>query len=139
MLPVTKENGYGFMLPTPRRSEYKGCGAKGSRSHKHMLGRDYLCAVVQDDETKSKHLNPDWVEALMGWHIGWSSVNSINLVDWRFNWEDWERDLPRTAEKTKEHKHRMMAIGNGQVPLCVAVAWTTLNGVAKNENDNSNG
>jgi hypothetical protein len=35
------------MLPTPRASEYKGSGPVGSKSHTHMLKRDYLCAVVK--------------------------------------------------------------------------------------------
>ena len=33
-------------------------------------------------------LNPDWVEWLMGWPIGWTSMESITKLDWR----DWSVD-----------------------------------------------
>jgi hypothetical protein len=36
--------------PTPRQSEHKGVGPIGSKSHQHMLDRDYLSAVVQEAE-----------------------------------------------------------------------------------------
>jgi len=36
--------------PTPRSSEYKGVGPVGSKSHKHMLDKHYLCAEVQEAE-----------------------------------------------------------------------------------------
>lgn len=36
--------------PTPRASEHKGVGPIGSKSHAHMLARDYLSAVVQEAE-----------------------------------------------------------------------------------------
>ena len=35
--------------PTIRASEYKDVGPVGSRSHDHMLGKHYLCAVVTQD------------------------------------------------------------------------------------------
>jgi hypothetical protein len=35
-------------FPTPRASEYKDCGAVGSKSQIHMDNRSYLCAKVKD-------------------------------------------------------------------------------------------
>ena len=35
--------------PTIRASEYKDVGPVGSKSHKHMLAKHYLCAVVTQD------------------------------------------------------------------------------------------
>jgi hypothetical protein len=35
--------------PTVRASEYKDVGPVGSKSHDHMLGKHYLCAVVTQD------------------------------------------------------------------------------------------
>ena len=32
---------------TPRTSDHKGSGPEGSKSHQHMLDRDYLCAQIQ--------------------------------------------------------------------------------------------
>jgi hypothetical protein len=42
---------HGQMLPTPQKSDFKGSGPKGSKSQKHMLARDYLCAVVADQSS----------------------------------------------------------------------------------------
>ena len=38
--------------PTIRASEYKDTGPIGSKSHDHMLGKGYLCAVVTQDAVK---------------------------------------------------------------------------------------
>lgn len=62
------------MWPTPRKSDYKGSGPVGSKSHIHMEDRDYLCAVVGPTK-KSGSLNPAWVEEwLMGYPKGWSDL-----------------------------------------------------------------
>jgi hypothetical protein len=37
--------------PTIRASEYKDVGPVGSKSHDHMLGKHYLCAVVTQEES----------------------------------------------------------------------------------------
>lgn len=42
-------------------------------------------------------LNPDWVEWLMGWPIGWTSMESITKLDWR----DWSVD-PADGEPSKQ-------------------------------------
>ena len=41
----TEETG-SHLWPTPRASEYKGCGPVGSKSAEHMNGKHYLSAVV---------------------------------------------------------------------------------------------
>jgi len=41
------------MWPTPRMSEYKGCGPQGSKSQQFMLDKSYLCAVVSEEESMS--------------------------------------------------------------------------------------
>jgi len=42
--------------------EWKGSGPRGSKSHKHMADRFYLCAVATD----SGKLSPIFAECLMG-------------------------------------------------------------------------
>ena len=71
----TKENVSGLFLemwPTPRASEYKDCGPVGSKSHTHMKKKHYLCAAVKDPEQPRGMLNPEFVEYLMGFPIGWT-------------------------------------------------------------------
>ena len=73
-------------------------------------------------------LNPTWVEWLMGWPIGWTSMEAITDLDWR----DWsvdpadEGDTPRVATGIKHRVGRLKAIGNGQVPQVAAMAWRIL-------------
>lgn len=73
-------------------------------------------------------LNPAWVEWLMGWPVGWTSMEPLSCPDF----PDWSYDpgdtgeLPRTAVGVPHRVGRLKALGNGQVPLCAAVAWTML-------------
>jgi DNA (cytosine-5)-methyltransferase 1 len=62
------------MFPTPGQSEYKDTGPVGSKSHKHMLDRDYLCAVTKEESNPTGTLNPQWVEWIMGYPIGWTDL-----------------------------------------------------------------
>lgn len=80
--------------PTPRNSEWKGTGPKGSKSQIHMNERDYLCARVEETDGqpdpeknntngKRHELNPAWVLQLMGTTIektffAWREMESLN-------------------------------------------------------------
>ena len=135
------------LLPTPRASEYKGVGPLGSKSHKHMLDRDYLNAVIQENTGVSGQLNPDWVEVLMGWPPGWTSLDPLPLEVWNM-WQDnflffwWPFRRPTvwhcmelkypSLTTTKENRtNRLKAIGNGQVPQSKIMAFSDLTGAEK--------
>ena len=62
---------------TPRTSDYKSCGPVGSKSHHHMTEKQYLCAQVKEEGQPTGHLNPTWVEWLMGWPIGWTDSKPL--------------------------------------------------------------
>jgi hypothetical protein len=64
-----RENASG-LLPTPRASEWKGCGPKGSKSHDQWMRKFYLSAIVTD----SGKLNPMFAELLMGFPAGWTDL-----------------------------------------------------------------
>ena len=72
-------------------------------------------------------LSPDWVEWLMGWPVGWTSLEPMTELGSWFDETWWnEEPVPRiTTNKTNRTK-RLKAIGNGQVPACVVSAWLTL-------------
>jgi len=72
--PVLKLPGQVQMWPTPRSSEHKDCGPVGSKSHTHMLDRKYLCAATKESDRPTGKLNPQWVEWLMGYPIGWTDL-----------------------------------------------------------------
>jgi len=72
------------MFPTPTATDYKGAYTKESmvssggidragllRNVGHMDDPDYKAAV-------GGQLNPDWVEWLMNWPIGWTSMEPLN-------------------------------------------------------------
>ena len=73
-------------------------------------------------------LNPDWVEWMMGWPLGWTDIAITSGV---FYWldlsddpADWTPPLMQRITTRKKHRaHRIETLGNGQVPLCAAVAF----------------
>ena len=62
------------MWGTPRASEYKGTGPLGSKSHIHAVKKGYLVGQVQEKEQITGKLNPQWVEWLMGYPVGWTDL-----------------------------------------------------------------
>lgn len=70
----------------------------------------------------SGQLNPDWVEWLMGFPIGWTNpaVANEELVAWA--WHQGEpAGVPRTSSATLHRADRLRALGNALVPA--AAAW----------------
>ena len=78
-------------------------------------------------------LNPDWVEWLMGWPVGWTDADLAEPRDW-LPLPDDPADLPpsdpgyipRVTTRRENRASRIKALGNGQVPLCAAVALETM-------------
>jgi hypothetical protein len=77
-----KESGFQVMLPafvklypTPRRSDYKDCGDKGTKSQIYMKNKKYLCGVVKENQKKpGGKLNPKFCEVLMGFPMNWTQI-----------------------------------------------------------------
>ena len=63
----------------------------------------------------------------MGWPVGWTSLEPMTELGSWFDGTWWDEEpVPRiTTDKTNRTK-RLRAIGNGQVPACMAKAWHTL-------------
>jgi len=130
--------------PTARAADHKG--AVLDRMPGTNKYRGNLCEKVelgtgapQLENGKVKRLNPDWTEWLMGWPIGWTSLETITELDWR----DWKTDpadegeLPRVATGIQHRIGRLKAIGNGQVPQVAALAWEILTGDRLNSCENA--
>ena len=91
-LPNAVHISQGKSWPTPAARDYKGanslehCEVNGTgRKHMDQLPN----AVAHGDKPEpSGALNPTWVEWLMGWPIGWTSMDAIEELDWR----GWETD-----------------------------------------------
>ncbi len=117
--------------PTPRCTSL--CGGSGSYEQIQSLRRG---GRLTDDEAKqmtSTHgqLNPDWVEWLMGWPVGHTDAERASCEPDFRPLPDDPADLPpsdplylpRTTTRRQNRVSRIKALGNGQVPLCAAVAF----------------
>lgn len=82
--------------------------------------------VRAGDPSAGGSLSPDWVELLMGWPKGWTSLEPIESPEIRGWGEGWEGDTPRVLPGVPNRVQRLKAIGNGQVPQCAAAAWEML-------------
>ena len=89
--------------------------------------------VAYQESGQRGQLNPDWVEWLLGWPIGWTSTEPLSseaVSTWRTQTENatwWDAEpegVPRIALGVSNRVSRLKAIGNGQVSLCAA--WATL-------------
>ena len=104
---------------------------------------DALNKATTNDEAKMMgagnggQLNPDWVELLMGWPLGWTRTDGSrpDMEGWRgahaggAPWDAgtaWERGVPRVAAKIPNRVGRLKCIGNGQVPAAMRLAWESL-------------
>lgn len=65
------------MWPTPRASEWKGTCPLGSKSHKHRVSRGYLDATAQEVTGQTGRLNPQFVEWMMGFPVGWTDLSPL--------------------------------------------------------------
>ena len=67
-------------------------------------------------------LNPDWVEWLMGWPVGWTDTTREDVET-----HDWTAEpCPRVTTRRDLRAPRLKQCGNGQVPQCAAMAWRIL-------------
>lgn len=68
----------------------------------------------------------------MQWPIGWTSLNPLNrksFKKWRRNLHWWCEEplaIPRTIKVSKDRVNRLKALGNGQVPAAMVLAWRIL-------------
>lgn len=119
--------------PTPRVNSL--CGGTGSWDKVQSLRRGGHITPEEAREMTSTHgqLNPDWTEWLMGWPVGWTDADLAEPRAW-LPLPDDPADLPpsdpgyipRITTRRENRASRIKALGNGQVPLCAAVALETM-------------
>lgn len=112
--------------PTPRVSD-----ANGPQIQPGKQGGLGLNRVV------GGALNPDWVDLLMGWPRGWTSLDPLPAASWARwlagDWwgDGWEAGVPRLTDSRRNRVARLCLLGNGQVPQTAAAAWQILVGGAE--------
>lgn len=118
-------------FPTPAAQDGKNSTFPISQIERDSIPGELLRQGAQP----GAQLNPDWVELLMMWPKGWTSLQpqNINLADWMNNYDlsahlsaAWEQNTPRTGTNIPNRVKRIQAIGNGQVPRCMAAAYILL-------------
>jgi hypothetical protein len=110
---------------TPLVTTFKGPSNKPDARRREML----------TDIAVGRWLRPGWVEWLMGAPEGWTDLAPLPAAALE-RWEvlvasgRWWADepLPRTIprQSVARYGHRTRQLGNGQVPLCAAVAFDAL-------------
>lgn len=106
-------------FPTPRAHDRLPGGGE-SEMNRHSPGLNAIAVRSFQTDGPSVQLNPDWVEWLMGWPVGWTDITR-DLCDWRDLSVEPE-DISIATTRRDNRPARIKAIGNGQVPLCAAVA-----------------
>jgi hypothetical protein len=117
------------LWPTPR------CNTGPSKDKKHMSldgsvtlwptpRTAGMCGGIEEARKMGAgnggQLNPDWVEALMGYPIGWTDIASES--DMKTNYPEawlngtWEDGIPRVASGVKNRGSRLKCLGNAVVP-----------------------
>lgn len=109
-------------------------GLRGGSNSEH---RPRMYGSPGDDDFGE--LNPDWVEWLMYWPYGWTSLEPIEEFEgWLAKAGDpWSFDpsidgaIPRSKAGPKHPRvERICAIGNGQVPAVVAAMFLHLSSIS---------
>lgn len=109
------------LFPTPTCND-----AKNSTLPPSQAQRDWMAGYqIRNGEPSGGQLNPDWVEWLMGWPVGWTRLEQMPAIR-PHNWSIEPPDVPRVATGIPARVDRLKALGNGQVPQCAAEAWTQL-------------
>ena len=100
------------LYPTPSAASAASAAQGPGRSGRE--GGDNLVTRLNGS------LNPDWVEWLMAWPIGWTDLSCEAPVQhpWWFEPEG----IPRVATGIKDRTKRLRAIGNGIVWPCAYIA-----------------
>jgi DNA (cytosine-5)-methyltransferase 1 len=114
------------MFPTPRALSL--CGGTGA-FEKIQANENLTEGEKKALSSTGGRLNPDWVEWLMGWPVGWTDIELDNGAP--FPWlglsddpaDAAEPSIRRITTRQQHRAHRIETLGNGQVPLCAAVAF----------------
>ena len=69
------------MWPTPTKSDHKGSGPTMVRKDGKLRGDrlDYATERNSDGSPTGGQLNPNWVEWLLGWPIGWTDLKPLAM------------------------------------------------------------
>lgn len=130
------------LFPTPTAND-----ADNSKCPPSQVDRSSLAGYhLRNGGKPGEALNPNWVDLIMGWPQGWSSLEPLDTAElevWRAGFTNgesdkygaqpwlsgaWEAGTPRVKAGVPQRRQRIKALGNGQVPATAAKAWRLLMG-----------
>lgn len=97
-------------------------------------GHTLPATLDQEMNGEGGPLNPDWCEWFMAHPIGWTRMQPLDpqeLVRWKAevaggDWFEWPSLPPMLDRKVPNRVDRIRCLGNAQVPVCAATAWSVL-------------
>ena len=125
--------------PTPTARDYRSQHAEDSLAFTERMKHPREVNLVEELQRRGEigQLNPTWVEWLMYWPLGWTSLDPLP----KERYEEWKQSgaalwflsepqgVPRVAAGVTDRVNRLKALGNGQVPIVAATAWRLLIGI----------
>lgn len=121
-------------VPTLQESDsdswsYRTAKERTDAGHFVRLGN-----LIEDEDGKPAggSLNPEWVEWLHGFPIGWTSIEPINpenISMWKSHTQWWASEpigIPRVLRCVRHCSKRIAGLGNAQVPKQAEMAWSIL-------------
>lgn len=113
------------LWPTPQASDNRDRGNLSNPAIRKRIESGKQVNLSMCVSENSGQLNPDWVECLMGFPIGWTDIDRdeteshwIEEPRWPAgpNEEQYEWEPPRVATGVKNRVPRLKACGNAVVP-----------------------
>jgi hypothetical protein len=123
--PAPTAGDYAGMFLTPRATD-TGKGERQETFLKRMGDRTDKCHQSLPSQIGGS-LSADWVEALMGYPLGWTDIDKEagmeNLYPEKWLDGTWEDGIPRVAVKQAHRVSRIKCLGNAIVPQCTEMIF----------------
>lgn len=115
------------LFPTPQASDDRDRGNLSSPCVQKRIKNNKQINLSMCVSENSGKLNPDWVEWLMGWPIGYTRLSPITaeLLSWDEDPADYG-SIPRVTDEKLHRSERIKRIGNGQCPQALVLAYLIL-------------
>ena len=133
---MVKEHFNAEKYPTPTVQDSDKATKKMRDNHQNNLTAVVFNPELSNDTSidVKNHLNPYWVEALMGLPQGWTALDGTE-TEMQGTWADgtWEEGIPRVIKGCPNRVDRIRMCGNGVVPQTACIAWRILSGETENQ------